>query len=179
MLKDKVKVYKDVFSEEDVKIIQGHLNTPNWAWGNYSDEKSKHKPFWGMHLGHLDFFSKHLYKIVYDLIQSSYTGEAGQLLSIERIYANGQTFGLDGSWHIDNPFGCTFLYYANTEWKEGWEGNTVFRDPKTDEIFSIYPEPNSAILFPGNVLHYGQAPSKDFTGLRTTISYKLFKTKYL
>jgi hypothetical protein len=168
-MKDAIKTYKNIFSNDDLNKIQEYFNSPNWSFGHYSEAHNKHKCFWNMNLSRIKYFNTDLYKIIQSLIPYN-------CLDIERIYANGQTYGLDGSFHIDNSSGYTFLYYANPEWEKEWGGNTVFYDSKTKEKIFIYPEPNSAVFFPGNILHYGQSPSRDFYGLRTTIAYKLHKS---
>ena len=163
-----IKKYQNVFSFEDYLKIREYLSEPNWSYGHKSIAHSS-KYFWKMELSENKFFSEELFSRVKELI-----GE----YDVEKVYANGQTYGLEGEFHYDcspsDTSRYTFLYYCNEDWNPSFLGYTVFRDSNGD-ITHYYPEPNSAIIFPGNILHYGQAPSRDFHGLRMTLAYKLRK----
>ena len=92
------------------------------------------------------------------------------------IYANGQTVGQTGNWHIDSKKSkdWTFLYYVNTEWDiPKWGGSTYFCDfNKKDPIINLY-KPNSAVLFKSDIWHYADPPSLQSNVLRITLAYKL------
>jgi hypothetical protein len=122
-----------------------------------------------MELENNEFFTNHLFQIIKKNI-----GE----YKLETVYANGQTYGLDGDFHYDcspsDNSRYTFLYYCNEEWDNKFLGCTVFKDSDNNMKY-FHPKPNSAILFPGNILHCGQAPSREYYGLRMTIAYKLRK----
>jgi|LakMenE18May11ns_1017448.scaffolds.fasta_scaffold9942043_5 hypothetical protein len=165
-LLDKITFFENIFSQKDFEEIHKYILSPNWAFGHYSDENSAHKMFWNLDLSNIQYFNDYLFSVITQITNRNW--------KIERIYANGQTYGLDGSFHIDSDNGYTFLYYCNREWNPSWAGNTIFIDENTNQIESICPKPNHAILFPGNILHYGQSPSRDFYGLRVTIAYKLY-----
>ena len=118
-----------------------------------------------------------------DLLQESYVTNTlfeklknllNKDLSLIRVYANGQTFGLDGHWHQDslpNHNEYTFLYYYTNHDDPSIIGETYF---KRDNNYSCeLPIPNSAVLFNGDVWHKGMGPKKEFKGLRITIAFKL------
>jgi hypothetical protein len=165
-LMNKIQLFQNVFYREDFEKIQKYIRSPNWSFGHYSEEKSSHKTFWYLELSDIKYFNDHLFSHIKKITNRDW--------KIERIYANGQTYGLDGSFHIDNENGYTFLYYCNETWDLSWAGNTIFVDESLNQMETICPMPNGAILFPGNLLHYGQSPSRDFYGLRVTIAYKLY-----
>jgi hypothetical protein len=163
---DKIIFFKDVFSQEDLEKIDEYIISPNWGFGHWSNENFPDKIFWSLNLSNIQYFNDYLFSIITKITNRNW--------EIDRIYANGQTYGLDGAFHTDSDHGYTFLYYWNKEWNLSWAGNTIFVDENTNQMESICPRPNSAILFPGNILHYGQSPSRDFYGLRVTIAYKLY-----
>ena len=157
--------YTDIFNEQQIDTIWKHLTEPNWEFWHTSNQVAPNF-FWYMELKDCPFFTKDLFSEIKKLI--------GNNFYIESVYANGQTFGLDGEFHIDDndSNAYTFLYYPMKQWNLSWGGETVILD--SDGIInSIYPTPNTAIMFPGNWLHCGRAPSKSFTDLRITIAYKL------
>jgi hypothetical protein len=170
-LYSKIKVVDNIFCVEDVLKINEYLKKPLWKFGQVSGDLSTKsswdRKFWIMQLSDEKYFNDYLFEIICDVLGKKY--------DLERIYANGQTYGLDGYWHIDNiDENCyTFLYYANLEWDILWKGNTIFTDKESGEIVQIVPKPNRAILFPGNILHYAESPSRDFYDLRMTLAYKL------
>jgi hypothetical protein len=162
---------KNVFDSEEIKIIQKYLKKPNWEFGYSSDCNSKIF-FWVMNFENNSFFTKNLFCKIKELIKNNYEMENNY--EIESVYANGQTFGLDGGLHIDstNESSITFIYYPMENWDISWGGETIIIDSSNKENI-IYPLPNSAIVFPSNWWHCGKSPSRIFNGLRTTIVYKL------
>jgi hypothetical protein len=161
---DSITIYRNVFSDADCWKIKKYLKSANWSFGHTSEFGSS-KKFWNMNLNSEPYFTQDLFVEIQNLI--------GEEFSIERVYANGQTFGLDGEYHQDceDDFGYTFLYYPHEEWKLEWGGTTsVFVG---SEIKHFYPEPNTAIFFPGKLLHCGHSPTRDYLGLRMSLAYKL------
>lgn len=159
-----ITTYTDVFNEQDYHKIWSFLNSNNWSFGHNSNRGSR-KKFWNMDLENNPFFTEHLFDTIKKLIGGDY--------SIEKVYANGQTYGLDGEFHQDclDDYGYTFLYYPSKDWKTDWQGSTFILDGA--DLKSFYPLPNTAVMFPGKLLHYGSAPSREFYDLRITIAYKL------
>jgi hypothetical protein len=92
---------------------------------------------------------------------------------IDRLYANGQTLGQDGGWHVDSQLdsGYTFLYYLNDYDDVSLIGETYFM--VDGEPVAITPIPNSAVLFHHQYKHKGMAPRKGYNDLRVTIAFKL------
>ena len=90
---------------------------------------------------------------------------------VRRIYANGQTAGQCGSPHIDDG-DFTFLYYPNLEWKVEDQGHLFFfKDEEVSRV--IQYKPNRALVFPAKIMHYADAPSRFYNGLRISLAYKL------
>lgn len=163
-----IKTYENIFTEQDQLEIIKFLNSSSWCFGQYSHkQKETHKKFWFMDLMNCDFFCVYLMKKICELAEEKF--------SLIKVYANGQTYGQDGYWHLDseNSNEYTFLYYANLNWKVTWGGETVFN--VDNSIISFIPKPNSGLLFPANIYHYAKSPSRDFYDLRTTIAFKLKK----
>jgi hypothetical protein len=183
---DDVVEIDQFFDKENFDKTLSILKEPKWAFRNISSETYKHKIFWVMDLSGESFFTETLFEKVKEVIGSDYL--------LNRVYANGQTYGLDGAPHSDEIFdsSCTLLVYMNAEWDLLWGGYTVFlnryHDTKTgkDKFFDgdainktkkILPSPNKAIFFPGTIYHYAESPTRDFYGLRMTLAYKLRKVR--
>ncbi len=100
---------------------------------------------------------------------------AGARLRVIRQYANGHTYGLGGSPHVDDdrPGTYTLLYYPMAEWKADWDGETCFYDGKGEIAFAVQARPNRAVFFDSRIPHNGRAPSRSCPALRVTVAYKL------
>ena len=130
----------------------------------------------------MDLYSVFYKNIIFNKIKSL----IGKNFKIDRMYLNGQFYGMPGSPHCDseqtNKF--TFLIYVNPEWDFLWGGQTIFFDRYVDEktsevvinsphVRSFFPKPKSALFFPSNIIHYAECPTKFCQEMRLTLAYKL------
>tara|TARA_B100000530_G_scaffold49121_1_gene27405 strand:- start:199 stop:702 length:504 start_codon:yes stop_codon:yes gene_type:complete len=165
-----IEVYDDFFENEIQKEIFDRLIKPHWG----IDGGTPNKPeiFWhydGLEgPNHNGYFSEYIYEKICKNLDKDFK-------SVERIYANGQTAGQCGTPHYDDG-DLTFLYYPNNEWNPNWQGHLIFFDKDGDEVSKIVEyKSNRAVLFPGTIKHYADAPSRFFNGLRISLAYKLWK----
>ena len=161
--------YSNVFSREDWEKILDVVSGPNWYFGHgsYVDgDKRRGIPFWRIDLKDNEFFTSYLLNIIEEKTNQQY--------ELFDVYANGHTFGTQGSYHQDwyDDRGRTFLLYANDVWKLDWGGKTAFHFNDGTDYFHV-PKPNSAVLFPGMIPHVAEMTSRSFIGLRITIAWKL------
>lgn len=164
-----MQIFKDVLTKEEHEyVIKNTIQSDRWAFGQRSDgSKPDNYAFWSLDLNEDVFFKEVFFEKIKKL--------TGKDFDIERIYANGQTYGLPGSFHVDsrNPKGRTFLYYANPEWNADWGGETIFIENKTPIV--VFPKPNSAVLFDANMVHMGKDPTRKTNLLRVTVAFKLIE----
>lgn len=160
------KQFDNVLTHTEHEECLEILNDSTWAFRGTSNDHDF--TFWRKELKHVEFFRKTFYNRVLEL--------TGDKLRINKLYANGQTHGLPGSLHQDDPGddSYTFLYYANPYWDVQWGGSTVFFKNEQEQATVAY-KPNSAIFFKGNMLHAGLEPTRHFYGLRMTVAFKLLK----
>ena len=147
---------RDQYTNGD--IVEERIN------GNYLNPNSKSSIFWNMDLSNDDYFKNILFDVVKEKI--------GIDCHSDFIYANGQTYGQGGDFHIDDSDGFTFLLYCNRIWRPEWGGKTAFIHPDKSSKY-IDPIPNRVVIFPGSILHRSEEVSRNFTGLRITLVYKL------
>lgn len=165
---DDILKYTNVFSAEDYKKIIKYVNSPNWYFGHGSyveGDRRRGVPFWRIDFKDTKFFSEYLLNIIEEKTQQQY--------ELYDVYANGHTYGTQGSFHQDwyDDRGRTFLLYANEMWKLDWGGKTAF--DLGEETYFHVPNPNTAILFPGMIPHAAEPTSRSYIGLRVTIAWKL------
>ena len=166
----------DNFLPDDMRqICYKALSRPNWSF----DGGGSHSRFWHMNDLQEDwFFSKSMFKYVkYALGGYSIPGgDQQEPITVQRIYANGQTACQSGVVHRDddNPNAWTLIYYSTPNWEPEYAGNTqFFSNDKTNIIRTVQYVSNRAVVFPSTLQHMSEAPARQYHGLRTTIAYKL------
>ena len=162
-----IQKYYNVFSSNDLDLIWKYLVENKWQFGHVS-LPSSNKKFWSMNFDEEIFFYEHLFNKIKNIIGQNYT--------LQTVYANGHTYGMEGEFHLDSPDinGFTFLYYPHYKWKKSWNGcTTILIDEENFEM--VYPTPNSAIMFPSLLWHRSEPVSREFYDLRVTIAFKIIK----
>tara|TARA_B100001964_G_scaffold64414_1_gene73446 strand:+ start:2939 stop:3472 length:534 start_codon:yes stop_codon:yes gene_type:complete len=166
-----VTTYDHVFNVDDFKTILKKVSGPVWEFGHttYPKEDPRFRlctPFWKVELQDDEFFAVHLLNKIERVTDNKYT--------LDHVYANGHTYGLDGTFHLDdyNSNSMTFLLYAMPKWKKEWGGYTSYQISET-ELYSVYPEPNKGVLHHGDCYHTSGPISRQYPGLRVTIAWKL------
>jgi|TARA_B100000085_G_scaffold53448_1_gene46710 hypothetical protein len=165
---DSIEVYDDFFEESTRDQIFKYLQRPKWSLtgGNAMNA------FWHMDdLENEEYFSIYLFNKI-----SQKMGDKIKNHSINRIYANGQTGGQCGNPHSDDG-DYTLLYYPNPKWDIGWQGHLIFVDLDWNPDKVVAYKPNRMVCFPSNTVHYADAPTRLFSGLRTSLAYKLIAPK--
>ena len=166
-----IQYYGDVLDLEQWQyVVNTTLHGSSWKFsGASNDSNNDELNFWFMDLSSNKFFTETMFEKVKSL--------SGLNVSMDRVYANGQTHGLSGSLHQDVVNGngkyFTFLYYVGPFWNPTWGGSTVFHNPENDTIYTQYPTPNGGLLFDSEIWHAGIEPTRHCKELRVTIAYKL------
>jgi len=161
-----IEVYDDFFDNDIHQEVYSKLMRPNWG----IDGGTPNKPeiFWHYDdLENEEYFSEYLYEKICNKLDTEFTG-------FQRIYANGQTAGQCGTPHYDDG-DLTFLYYPSPVWDINWQGHLMFMDESDEVVRVVEHKANRAILFPGKIKHYADAPHRWFNGLRISLAYKLWK----
>ena len=100
----------------------------------------------------------------------------GKKYTISRMYANGQTFGQDGSFHQDDPNdnAYTLLIYVSNITEENVEHIGGFTQFKRDgKIINVEPYKKRGLFFKSNLFHRGMAPSRICDMLRISFAIKV------
>jgi len=159
-----IERYFDFLTQEKYNQLIKIVEKLQWEYAGYSTTESNSNRFWYSELMEHPFFTEWLSEI---------ERLSNKKFKIDRLYANGQTLGQDGSWHADSEedSGYTFLYYFNDGDDISLIGETYFM--VEGEPIAVTPIPNSAIIFPHKFVHKGMAPRKGYNDLRVTIAFKL------
>lgn len=177
---DKVCMLDNVIDDDDLNYIDNLLNSSEKWIIQSSDPVHKIDSQFKFLMLKLDddiFFT--------DFLFCKIKKHIGNNFKIERVYANGQYFGMPGRPHFDSSEEnrYTFLIYVNKCWDVLWGGQTIFFDKFIDterkkitissKTLSFYPKPKSSLFFPSNLYHYAESPTKNCLDFRFSIAYKL------
>jgi SM-20-related protein len=168
--------------ERIIRLTQG----PIWQYGKRSSRANDRYAFWCAHFAgggsasrvscEQELAENVSAAPIFELWQAL---KAGPLDGHEplRVYANAHTYGVEGYVHTDNDDTENYfstVYYAHPVWHRNWGGETVFyaKDQSGAIVDAIYPEPGTAITFPGAIPHCAKGPTRDCIDLRITIVIK-------
>lgn len=184
---DRVNIFDDFLTHDELEKCNAAYSKPCWSFGQISQTSPISTPFWMMKLDDDLFFTKDLLLKIEGVTKKKYM--------LQQVYANGQTFGQDGTYHQDNRSdeSYTFCLFVNkqitNETVDNIGGEFIFKIPiaqapnatgalniNAPHKFSrIIVEPiyNRGILFPSNIFHKGVAFNRYNKGLRISIAWKL------
>jgi len=170
---ENIKIFDDFLNKDDLQILTSILSSNNWEYGHISiGREMVDTPFWSLDLNQEVFFNEY----IKDKIETYFSTK----FQLNRVYANGQTYGQNGSYHIDNSSENTFTFclYVNNVENVGIEtagGHLYIKVPNEKIIFAIEPYHNRGVLFPSNYFHKGCAFNRYITTMRICIAWKLQK----
>lgn len=168
---ENIKVYDDFFGDKDMNKIVKIISTNKWDWNHTStDEALTPTPFWSMDLIDNEFFTDHLKSIIENHFSRKF--------KINRVYANGQTFGQDGNYHIDDDkpntyTACLYISHLDKKLIDTAGGYICFKLP--NQKFSLCFEPlfNRLVFFPSHYLHKSTSFTRYIMDLRICVAWKL------
>ena len=100
---DNIKIVDNFLNAEELKTAVGIVTNNRWNWGHNSiPNQIDTTPFWNMDLFEDNFFSIYLKEVLERHFSKKY--------KLNRVYANGQTFGQDGSFHQDDTKENTYTF---------------------------------------------------------------------
>ena len=182
-MSNRIQILDNFLTPDELKICIDAVSRPAWSFGQISRSSPIATPFWMMMLTDDAFFNTQLFLKIEKVANKKFT--------IQRIYANGQTFGQDGTYHQDDMMddGYTFCIYVNKqvtpETADNIGGEFIFKIPTAtpDDVLDERENPfsrvvvpplyNRGILFPANFFHKGLAFNRYNKGLRISITWKL------
>lgn len=163
-----IHIFDNFLSPDELSEALNIVNNLSWTFGQTSNENRVECKFWISYLTDYSFFTEKVFNKITEITNKNF--------KIVRVYANGQTYGLDGSYHIDDDKDntYTFLIYLsdiNSNNVNRCGGYTLFK--QNDDVKCVEPLMNRAVLFKSNILHCGQAPTRMTNFLRITAAFKL------
>lgn len=174
----KIKVYDNVYnwSEQQSLYLKCLGSTYKIGWNDSITEQEKfmHSTITGemwKRRFELDQSIEDFYNLLFD--SKPYKDMVNN--QICQSVVNCDTLSDSHTQHI-HPNQEVLLYYANTEWKDGWGGETFFYDKSGKEIIFASPyTPNRMIHFSGDLVHRFSGPTRLGPKFRFSISTFFWK----
>jgi hypothetical protein len=97
-----IERYFDFLTQEKYNQLIKIVEKLQWEYAGYSTTESNSNRFWYSELMEHPFFTEWLSEI---------ERLSNKKFKIDRLYANGQTLGQDGSWHADSQLDSGYTFY--------------------------------------------------------------------
>ena len=154
---------KNLFSSEEREKIDSLFNNANWLFERTSGTDPLEIVFWGARLDSYDGI-----RLFKDKIESGIKKK----VEITSIVANGQSHSQCGIWHQDphdknDTHSCFTMVYFPYEWSPEYGGHLMIQ---SNEIISILPEFNKAVIFNSYLYHMGLEPTVHCKKQRVSIA---------
>ena len=163
-LDDKIHILENFISLDQLKHFRKTIETGAWITHKSTNEGND---FLNMDVTDDSYYNTEILNHIKEKINPN--------LKLGRAYFNGQWFGRDGSFHIDDtdPKNKTVIIYTNQVYSWGWGGFTEFIDPEAGEHKVVAPILYRAVYFPANILHKAYAYTHQDCPMRTSLNFKL------
>ena len=168
---EKIFVFDNFLTENELDTAISIINSKKWSCNHRSLGKELYEtPFWSMDLNDESHFSIHIKNIIEKTMKKKF--------KLQRVYANGNTFGQDGSFHRDSDKKNSYtfcIYFTNihSDFIETAGGHIFFKFKNLKYNICYEPIFNRGIFFPSNYLHKGTSFSRYIMDMRICVSWKL------
>jgi hypothetical protein len=161
-----LQLIDDFLTPQELKKVSDIIHKVGWEYKGRSSDTSTR--FW--------FADLSKYSLLTDEIFEKIQINLKKKFKLHRVYANGQTYGQDGTFHIDDNRDniYTFIIYLSDISPTNVDiigGFTQFKI--NNSIVNVEPYMNRCIFFKSNIVHRGLAPSRMTDLLRVSIAFKL------
>jgi len=167
---ENIIVCDNFLNEEELNNVLEIIKNKKWKWGHLSSNKQLiETPFWNVDLTNDDYFSIYIKQIIEKFFLKKF--------KLFRVYANGQTFGQDGSYHADcedsNTFTfCLYVSKIDKKYIETAGGHIFFKIPELKYKICFEPIFNRGIFFPSNYIHKSSSFCRYVMDMRICIAWK-------
>lgn len=168
---EKIIVQDHFLNTDELEKAVSIIKSGKWQFGHISNPTDLNStPFWSMNLNENEYFSIYIKEIIEKQFSKKF--------KLYRVYANGQTFGQDGSYHTDNdePNTFTFCLYLSEiiqKYIETAGGHIFFKLPDLNYKICYEPIYNRGIFFPSNYLHKACSYTRFIMDMRICVAWKL------
>jgi hypothetical protein len=168
---ENIHIIENFLTSSELSTAHNIINSSKWEYGHKSSNVNPlSTPFMIINLIEHPFFSQHLKDKIEITINKK--------LRLDRVYANGQVFGQNGSFHQDNTIEntltfCLYLAKIEDDMLDDTDGDIMFKIPNNSKFkVSVEPKYNRGVYFPSYYYHKGNAFSRYVQTLRICVAWK-------
>jgi len=172
---ENITIYDDFLNPLELKNILKNIKEKKMKYGHTSGKKELIE---AKFFSYTDLINEPLFEDIKQKIQMI----TKKYFNTNRNYMHIQTFGQNGTYHIDDDGDdkYTFCIYLNDiDMIEESGGEFLIKIPNTKCIMSIYTKMNRGILFPSSYFHKGMAYNRFISLERLCITWKFTLLKGL
>ena len=161
-----IHIHENFLSSDEFTKVLEVIHNNGWKHGGKSLGNSPR--FWLMDLIKNPLFTSDIFEKIQITMNKKF--------KLSRVYANGQTYGQDGVFHIDDDRDdtYTFMIYISPITPDNVDFIGGFTQFKIDNsIVNVEPYMNRSVFFKSSIVHRGLAPSRETDLLRISIAFKL------
>ncbi len=160
-------------STEAMPIVHRYFQNLDYAFCDIDGDETAHVRHLRCDFTAEELEANPLLSSILSMAQRFLLAHKGESTRVDDAYANFTLFGDAQFAHRDGPV-WTALYFTNEEWKPDWAGEFLaYTEGIVGMSLAIAPRPGRLLIFDGNILHRGGAPSKYCLVPRITLAYKL------
>ena len=166
-----------LFHADFVRLVFETMNRQSFRLSDYDSTETADVKHWKAEFALDSFETNPVLRLWHDqIVGRARACFAERSLGLERIHCNSHLYGDLQHAHVDLTPGVTALYFANTDWHDDWQGETIFYDRAGEPHSAVAPRPGRLLVFPGDMVHRGGVPSRKCFTARLSVAFK-FKDK--
>ncbi len=168
-----VYVVDGLFAPDLVRLLYESLKDLPFAPTEYDTEATRSMPHLNFEFDPDALSSNPMFRLWRDRVVAK-TSELfpASRVQLDRVHCNSQPYGDLQFAHTDLVPGLTSLYFANAEWPDEWQGETIFYDRGGEPYYAVGPQPGRVVVFAGDLVHRGGVPSRACSGTRLSVAFK-------
>lgn len=167
---DNIIIKDDFLNNDELNILHELINSQHFKYGHTSgyNEYITNRFFSTNNTD--NFFFKH--------IKQKIEMQFSKKIKINRHYMHIQTFGQDGSYHIDDEGDhkytfCLYITENDANTLEYIGGDFLIKIPNQSFILCVETKMNRGIIFPSSYFHKGMAYNNFCSNKRLCLTWKL------
>jgi hypothetical protein len=165
-------VLDDLFSPDDVASLYQFLSRLPYRLDDIDSTETAYSRHWKAELP-LDLASSNV--VFRRCVELAHALMPGARYKLKRLHANLHLHGDLQFPHIDAPGGVTACYFANPDWNEKWQGETVFYDDRREPLYALGVRPGRVAVFDADIVHRAGVPSRECFTPRISVAFKFVR----
>lgn len=167
---DNIKIIDNFFNKHELSKIVELIDNKEWKYGHSSGTYEEFSPKFFAYYNLGDYFTEYIKEKLENIFQKKF--------KLDRNYMHIQSYGINGSYHIDTTLENTYTFcvyitdIADSEIGNA-DGDFLLKIPNTNYVICIQTNMNRGIFFPSTYFHKGNAYNRYFNENRLCITWKL------